>query len=149
MGTQSMSSPIGTLLITSENGFLTGVRVGGFSNEKPDEITAETARQLNEYFEQRRQSFQLPVRFKKGGFYLKVWEATASIPYGKTATYGEVAALAGSPFACRSVGSCLNRNELLIVVPCHRVVAKSGMGGFALGLNTKKFLLDLEKAVLK
>ncbi len=143
-----MSSPIGTLLITSENGFLTGVRAGGSSNEAPDEVTSETARQLNEYFERRRRSFQLPVRFKKDGFCKKVWEATASIPYGKTATYGEVAALAGSPFACRSVGSCLNRNELLIVVPCHRVVTKSGIGGFALGEGTKKFLLELEKATL-
>ena len=76
-------------------------------------------------------------------------EAIRSIPYGETATYGEVAALAGHPNAQRAVGSFCASNRFPLVVPCHRVVAADGLGSYgSLGVGYKRRLLELERAVL-
>ncbi len=77
-------------------------------------------------------------------FQRAVWEATRSISYGSTRSYGWVAARVGKPHACRAAGGALGRNSIAIIVPCHRVVASGGLGGFGGGIALKKRLLDLE-----
>lgn len=74
----------------------------------------------------------------------RVWDFLRQIPCGQTRTYSEVAKAVGSPGAARAVGSACAKNPYLLLVPCHRVVSKSGLGGFALGLKAKKLLLDHE-----
>ena len=78
-------------------------------------------------------------------FQKKVWKSLQRIPYGKTKTYSQIAASAGCPKAYRAAGSACGKNPWLIVVPCHRATAQSSLGGFALGLKIKNFLLHLEK----
>ena len=89
-----------------------------------------------------------PLQFPAGAsaFRRRVWEALRQIPFGQTVTYQELAARIGSPGAARAVGGACAANRLLLVVPCHRVVACRGLGGFALGLEWKKRLLALEAA---
>jgi methylated-DNA-[protein]-cysteine S-methyltransferase len=77
-------------------------------------------------------------------FHRKVISVVMNIPRGKTMTYGQVAALAGRPGAARAVGNVMAKNPFVIIVPCHRVVAKQGLGGFAWGLEAKERLLEFE-----
>jgi len=70
-------------------------------------------------------------------FMLDVWENTCRIPYGETRTYGEIALMTGKPKAARAVGQALHRNQLLIIIPCHRVVSSKGIGGFGSGIDIK------------
>jgi methylated-DNA-[protein]-cysteine S-methyltransferase len=102
--------------------------------------------QLNDYFEARRRNFDLPIDWTLvRGFNQGVLKATADIPFGETASYGEVAAAAGSPRAARAAGNALAGNPIPIVVPCHRVIhADGGIGGYTGGLEHKRFLLRLE-----
>lgn len=102
--------------------------------------------QLDEYFGSRRRDFELPIDWSLiRGFPLGVLQATAAIPYGEVASYGEVAAAAGSPRAARAAGNALAGNPIPIVVPCHRVIhADGGLGGYTGGLENKRFLLRLE-----
>lgn len=78
-------------------------------------------------------------------FQRRVWEAMRSIPYGETWTYGQLAQAIGNPKAVRAVGQACHRNPCAPVVPCHRVVASNGLGGYYGGLDMKRFLLDFEK----
>jgi methylated-DNA-[protein]-cysteine S-methyltransferase len=111
-----------------------------------DKAWPELRKQVREYLSGRRRSFHLPLDPPPAGpFTEKVRQAAAAIPYGETATYGELAARAGSPGAARAVGRVMNRNPLPPVIPCHRVVAAKGLGGFASGPEMKKKMLDLEK----
>ena len=104
-------------------------------------------RELDEYFSGRRESFDLPLdwRLVPGGFYRKVLRATSRLPFGITATYGEIAARAGNPRAHRAAGTALGSNPLPIVVPCHRIVRSGGdPGNYGGGPELKKWLLRLE-----
>lgn len=145
MGVDFLSSPIGWLLVESDGSALIAIkRVDSRKNALPDVVTNEAIGQLREYFSGTRRRFDLPVAFSGSEFCRKVARAASDIPFGSTVTYGELARSIGQPKAARAVGSALHRNELLIVVPCHRVVAASGLGGFALGLDAKRVLLELE-----
>lgn len=106
-------------------------------------------RQLDEFFAGRRRSFDLPLDWSLvHGFRRAVLEATARIRYGEVATYGGVAARAGSARAARAAGTALSRNPLPIVVPCHRVVRGGGaVGQYTGGADKKVFLLELEGAL--
>ncbi len=77
-------------------------------------------------------------------FMRRVYDHVFRIPAGETRTYGEVATAVGHPGAARAVGNAMNRNPIPLIVPCHRVVATNGLGGFGSGLDHKRFLLDLE-----
>lgn len=102
-------------------------------------------RQLHEYFHAGRRRFDLPLRLDGTPFQRAVWAFLLTIPYGRTYTYGEVAELIGKPGAARAVGAAVGRNPISIVVPCHRIVgAGGGLGGYGGGLDTKRFLLQLE-----
>ncbi len=106
----------------------------------------ETARQLDGYLAGRREQFDLPVDLRlASGFRQSVLRRLVEIPYGRTASYAEVAALAGSPRAVRAVGSACATNPVPLVVPCHRVVRSDGsLGGYLGGLAAKRTLLTLE-----
>jgi methylated-DNA-[protein]-cysteine S-methyltransferase len=109
----------------------------------------EARRQLEEYFEGQRRSFTLPLDWKlvPGGFYRRVLRATARLPFGATATYGEIAARAGNPRAHRAAGTALGSNPIPILVPCHRIVRAGGdPGNYGGGPEMKRWLLRLEGA---
>jgi methylated-DNA-[protein]-cysteine S-methyltransferase len=103
--------------------------------------------QLEEYFTKKRKTFDLPLDIKGTEFQKKVWNVLLKIPYGQTKSYKEVAQAVGNEKACRAVGMANNRNKLPIFIPCHRVIGTDGkLIGFGSGLETKKFLLDLESS---
>ena len=116
--------------------------------ESPERLGA-VARQLDEYFAGRRRRFELPIDWSLArGFSRRVLRATADVPYGSATTYTQIAARAGSPLAVRAAGNALAANPVPIVVPCHRVLRLGGgLGGYAGGLERKRFLLELEGAL--
>ncbi|MGG3451200.1 methylated-DNA--[protein]-cysteine S-methyltransferase [Domibacillus aminovorans] len=101
--------------------------------------------ELHEYFKGRRQSFFLPVDVKGTPFQEEIWEALKQIPYGKTYSYSDIAALIQRPKAVRAVGRAIGANPVLINVPCHRVIGKNGaITGYRGGVDLKEYLLQLE-----
>jgi methylated-DNA-[protein]-cysteine S-methyltransferase len=109
-------------------------------------LLKEAARQLESYFAGELKEFSLPLEPSGTDFMKQVWSALCEIPFGKTATYGEIAERIGRPKAARAVGLANNRNPIPIFIPCHRVIGADGsLTGYAGGLDMKKKLLDLEK----
>ena len=109
----------------------------------------EVRRELDEYFEGRRQEFDLPIDLRVAPFHADVLAELARVPYGRTETYGSLAAKVGRPKAARAVGTVMNRNPIPIVLPCHRIVGANGsLTGYAGGLDVKLRLLQLEGAML-
>lgn len=107
--------------------------------------TILAAKELNEYFVHIRTEFTFPLDLKGSPFRLAVWETLREIPYGEGISYGELAARIGKPGAGRAVGQAVGDNPCLIVVPCHRVLGKTGtLTGFSAGMDLKKQLLKLE-----
>ena len=146
MGKVYLESQVGVWEVITADGFLTKINlVDRAGEENSDEVGEEAKRQLSAYFAGELKAFDLPIKLGGKGFCLKVWESMRTIPYGKTVTYGDLASMAGSPKAYRSAGSCAGKNPIPIIVPCHRVVASNGLGGFGLGLDVKKYLLALEQ----
>lgn len=113
--------------------------------EKETPLLNEAFRQLREYAEGKRKDFDLPLGPQGTAFLRKVWEELRRVPYGKTASYKEIAERIGRPGACRAVGQANHRNPIAIFIPCHRVIAADGtLGGYGGGLDMKRRLLDLE-----
>lgn len=145
-------SPVGMLRIVTENNAL--VELGLDSYEPPAsgecvreeaELNKETARQLDEYFAGGRKEFDLPLRPKGTDFQKKDWKALCSIPYGQTRTYKDIAEAIDCPKGFRAVGLANNRNPIMIIIPCHRVIGSNGsLTGYAGGTHIKKYLLELE-----
>lgn len=153
---KDIPSPVGLIrIIASDRGLVAVIWEGeNYKRTKlsvpvKDEnhpILLQTEKQLNEYFENKRTSFDIPLDFNGTEFQVRVWEALLKIPYGVTKTYGELAKILGDIKAVRAVGGALNKNPISIIVPCHRVVGASGkLVGFAGGLENKSILLDLEQ----
>ena len=149
-----MGSPVGQLRLVADDGRLTGVY---FPHHwyRPDPATfgrpaetgfGEVSRQLAEYFSGQRQRFDLPLDPRGDEFQRRVWELIAAIPYGRTATYGDLGRDLGGGVLAKDVGAAVGRNPLSVIVPCHRVVGKDGrLTGYAGGLARKRFLLNLEE----
>ncbi len=113
----------------------------------PCALLDRAAVEFEEYFSGRRQNWTFPTRPLTGTeFQRRVWTLLSDIPFGATTTYGQLAARLGSPGAARAVGGANGANPLPVVVPCHRVVATSSLGGYSGGLDVKTFLLTLEGA---
>jgi methylated-DNA-[protein]-cysteine S-methyltransferase len=111
-------------------------------------VLQATTAQLGEYFNGSRTSFDLPLHVEGNDFEVDVWFAMRSIPYGQTITYGKQSDISGHPGAFQAVGAANGRNPLPIVLPCHRVIGSDGsLVGFGGGLDTKRFLLDMESGV--
>jgi methylated-DNA-[protein]-cysteine S-methyltransferase len=117
--------------------------------EAPERLDG-VRRELHEYFEGKRKTFEMPVDWQLiHGFHTAVLRQAARIPYGSVSTYKEMAVRAGSPLAARAAGNALATNPIPIVIPCHRVLATGGgLGGYGGGLDMKKWLLELEGARL-
>ena len=120
------------------------------TKEKSDSVITEKVlfkakEQFGEYFAGKRTRFELEYCFCGTDFQKSVWHELEKIPFGKTKTYGEVAAAIEKPKAARAVGMACNRNPILMVIPCHRVIGKNGsLTGFGAGLELKETLLNLE-----
>lgn len=103
-------------------------------------------KEISEYLNGKRKTFNFPIAPKGTSFQRKVWSALREIPYGETKTYGEIAAHIGNQQAARAVGNACNKNPLLLAVPCHRILGANGaLTGFAAGIEVKERLLLLEK----
>lgn len=102
--------------------------------------------QLNEYFEEKREHFDVPLQLVGTPFQQKVWKILMAIPYGQTISYENLSHLINQPTAHRAVANANAHNMIHLIVPCHRVINKNGkLGGYAAGLNKKEFLLNLEQ----
>lgn len=109
-------------------------------------LLKEAIKQLDEYFDGKRKSFDLPLEPKGTEFQKKVWNALKEIPFGETRSYGEIAKIIGNEKAARAIGMANNKNPIAIIVPCHRVIGANGkLVGYAGGLDIKERLLKLEK----
>jgi methylated-DNA-[protein]-cysteine S-methyltransferase len=109
----------------------------------------DVRRELDQYFEGQRREFDLPLDLRVAPFHEAVLHELARVPYGRTETYGSLAAKVGRPRAARAVGTVMNRNPIPIVLPCHRIVGANGsLTGYAGGLHVKRALLELEGAML-
>jgi methylated-DNA-[protein]-cysteine S-methyltransferase len=108
------------------------------------EVTQEAYRQVMEYLTNRRREFDLPIVVVGTDFQKAVWKAISSIPYGQVASYAHIARLIGLPQACRPVAAACGANRIAIIIPCHRVVASNGIGGYGGGVEIKRFLLWTE-----
>lgn len=145
---------VGHILLEDDDGKLTGLSF--LKGQKPPEglnfkatpLLRRAKRQLEEYFGGSRRAFELPLAPKGTPFQLRCWEALLQIPYGKTATYADIARAAGSPKGFRAAGLANNRNPIAIIIPCHRVIGSNGkLVGFGGGLEVKAFLLRFEAAM--
>ncbi len=109
------------------------------------DLTLKLKSQLDEYFEGKRQTFDIPYILEGTEFQKKAWQALTTIPYGKTASYKDMAIKVGNPKASRAIGMANNKNPITIIIPCHRVIGSSGkLVGYAGGLNMKEKVLELE-----
>ncbi len=149
VGEQRMDSPLGPLSVGQRGEGLGWIlplpeNRAAFTSLAPTPFTARACRELMAYFAGRRQRFDLPCNPAGSDFDRRVWQALAKVPFGERVTYGALAAALGQPTAARAVGGAVGRNPLLVVCPCHRVVAKSGLGGFSAGLWRKRWLLRHE-----
>lgn len=111
-------------------------------------VVSKLKKEIMEYFDGQRKTFDIPIYFKGTPFQESVWKTLLHIPYGSTISYYELAEILGKPAAVRAVAAACRSNAISILIPCHRVIAKDGkLGGYAGGLDAKRFLLDLEKEV--
>ncbi|QGK69946.1 methylated-DNA--[protein]-cysteine S-methyltransferase [Allosaccharopolyspora coralli] len=148
-----VSSPLGPLTVVAADGAVEQLHmVDVCRRPEPWEgaeagLLAEAQAQLAAYFAGTLTVFDLPLRADGTDFQQRVWQALREIPYGATASYGDIAAAVGQPGASRAVGMANHHNPISIVVPCHRVVAADGgLGGYGGGTDRKRILLDLERS---
>ncbi len=150
----NVDSPVGPLKLSETAGALTAIEwrrsaipAATGATGHPSPLLTAAARQLDEYFAGRRRSFELPLAPKGSPFQQRVWAEMCRIPYGATARYGDLARALGT--AAQPVGQACGANPIPIVIPCHRVVAAGGLGGFSggAGLTSKRFLLRHEGAL--
>ncbi len=163
VGFDVVETPIGPLLVAASPAGLAAIsfdddpdhhlerlaRIAGPRVRRSARAVEPTRRELDEYFEGRRRSFDLALDLRAlPAFTVAVLEELARVPFGETTTYGELAARVGRPRAARAVGTVMNRNRIPIVLPCHRVVGSTGsLVGYAGGLEVKARLLELEGAL--
>lgn len=151
-------TPLGTMLSLAENGALCGLDFTdakyaraiepGWRGDARSPLLLECARQVREYFEGERGTFELPLAPRGTDFQRRVWREIAKIGYGETITYAELAKRCGAAGSARAAGAATGRNPLAIVVPCHRVLGSGGsLTGYAGGVDRKARLLALEGAI--
>tara|TARA_X000000368_G_C22978810_1_gene688921 strand:- start:832 stop:1290 length:459 start_codon:yes stop_codon:yes gene_type:complete len=142
-------SPIGEIGLLKENDNLIKVSFIDTAFKYLDVINSpnefkEVITQLNEYFYEGRNKFEIQYTFLSTTFRSRVYKEMSKIAYGTTLSYSDLATKVGKPRAFRAVGTACGKNPLPIIIPCHRVKGKSSLGGFTGGLDIKKFLLRLE-----
>ncbi len=144
----SLHSPIGDLTVSEENGAIVALDWGWGRDQTETPLLTRTRDALFAYFDRERTRFDLPLAPVGTPFQCRVWAALQTIPYGHTRSYAVLAATLGS--VARAVGQANAANPIPILIPCHRVVAAGGLGGYSGGdgAATKRALLDLEAASL-
>jgi methylated-DNA-[protein]-cysteine S-methyltransferase len=121
------------------------VKFPDLENNDSNHVLKSAVKQLKAYFSGTRREFDIPLRPVGTVFQEEVWLALRSISYGETVSYSDIAKQIGRPKAVRAVGAAIGKNPLSIMIPCHRVIGANGkLIGFAGGLSTKEFLLNLE-----
>lgn len=150
-------SPLGNLILAEEEDAIVYCqwedtideqKVAKWTEDKEQNsvLLTEACRQLTEYFTHKRKTFNLPMRLNGTSFQLLAWEGLRQIPYGETLSYAELARRIGRNKAARAVGNANHHNPLMVIIPCHRVVASNGeLGGYAGGTARKVWLLEKEK----
>jgi methylated-DNA-[protein]-cysteine S-methyltransferase len=163
VGYDVVDSPVGPLFVAASDRGLAAISFRSDPEEQLDRLARIAGprvlrsprsidlarRELDEYFEGERRAFDLSLDLRGlPSFTISVLKQLARVPYGKTTTYGALAAKVGRPRAARAVGTVMNRNRIAIVLPCHRVVGASGdLVGYAGGIDRKVRLLELEGAI--
>ncbi len=148
--TMPYESPIGRLVLECDGDVLVGIWLPNerrhARNDADDvpPVLKETASQLDEYFAGERTDFDVRMELDGTEFQREVWTELTRIPYGETISYGELARRVGRPSAPRAVGQANGRNPIPVIVPCHRVLASNGIGGYGGGLKVKRQLLAVE-----
>jgi methylated-DNA-[protein]-cysteine S-methyltransferase len=144
----TIHSPVGEITISEEDGALVAVDWGRGRDQLETPLLRAAADQLMRYFDGELERFDLPLRPAGPEAHRRIWRAMCEIPYGATETYGQLARRAGT--IARAVGQGCGANPLPILIPCHRVLAASGLGGYSGrgGVDTKIALLRLEGALL-
>lgn len=146
MPQQSLQSPLGNITITSNGQAITSIRFGRMQgSEEPDDCTARCAWELRAYFAGMLRNFSVPVAMDGTDFEQRVWNAMLTVPFGQTITYGMLATAIGKANAARAVGTACGKNPLIVVVPCHRIIGASDIGGYAAGIRRKKWILQHEQ----
>lgn len=160
-----VTSPIGPLTLFSSRKGLMSIKFAGTAESVPSfkvwavrykgagieleenaSVFKEEIQQLREYFEGTRTDFDVAYDLEGTPFQKAVWKALIEVPYGKTASYKEIAAAAGSEKAVRAVGNANNKNPIPIMIPCHRIIGSNGaLVGYGGGLDKKTYLLEIEK----
>ena len=140
----SLHTPLGDLTVSEEEGAIVAVDWGWGRDQHETELLLEAREQLQAYFDGRRTGFDLKLAPRGTAYRRLVWAALCAIPPGQTRSYAEIARVAGG--SARSVGQANGANPIPVLIPCHRVVAAAGLGGYSGGdgLATKRFLLQLE-----
>lgn len=146
------TSQYGPVRVDWNDGAVTGLRIVTQADNtadgpgEPTELTDLAFHELERYFAGNLRQFTVPIAFTYGTpFQQAVWRALLQIPYGETRTYAQIAEAVGRPKAVRAVGSANNRNPILFIVPCHRVIGANGnLVGYAYGVEMKRELLRLE-----
>jgi methylated-DNA-[protein]-cysteine S-methyltransferase len=148
--TMPMPTPVGQLVLESDGAVLIGIwlpsqakTTRGDGHDAPP-VLKDTATQLEEYFAGERTGFDIPMELDGTTFQKEVWRELSRIPYGETISYGELARRVGRPKGPRAVGQANGKNPIPIIVPCHRVLASNGIGGYGGGLPMKRALLAVE-----
>lgn len=140
----SLHTPLGDLTVSEEEGAIVAVDWGWGRDQNGTALLLDARAQLQAYFDGRRSGFDLPLAPAGTAYRRLVWAALRAIPPGQTRSYAEIARVAGG--SARSVGQASGANPIPVLIPCHRVVAAAGLGGYSGGdgLATKRFLLQLE-----
>ena len=140
-------SLIGIIEIICENNMLVSLKLTDKieKRNKETDFTKDIKIQLNEYFSGKRRFFDIKIKPEGTEFQKKVWSVLQKIPYGETKSYSEIALAIGNKNAQRAIGNACNKNPIIIIIPCHRVISKNGaIGGFEYGDEIKQKLLNIE-----
>ncbi|GAA4085305.1 methylated-DNA--[protein]-cysteine S-methyltransferase [Mucilaginibacter panaciglaebae] len=144
-------TPVGTAMIVEDDGFISRIHILDEHHEVSEpssSLLLGAARQFDEYFAGTRRTFDLPIKQPGSDFQQQVWQELRKIEYGKTITYNEQSLRMNSPLAIRAIAAANGKNNLWVVVPCHRVIGSNGsLTGYAGGLWRKKWLLEHEAKI--
>ncbi len=144
-----LDSVVGKIKISADNNFLNRIQFVDFQDSTiiKNYITDEAKKQLSAYFQRKIIKFKLPLNLVGTDFQKKTWKKISEIPFGKVMTYGQIAISLGNKNYSRAVGNAAGKNNYPIIIPCHRVISNSGIGGFSAGIERKIILLKLENYI--
>ena len=148
-----MESPLGNILLEADDKGITIVQFSwaeGVAKETSNVILNQCAKELSQYFNEKRMFFSVPLSLNGTDFQMRVWAELQNVPYGTTSTYLKMAQKLGDEKVIRAAASANGKNPIAIIVPCHRVIGTNGdLVGYAGGLDKKKWLLEHEGALNK